>query len=108
MRRNRRTKLISDSSPDYLVVGLGNPGKKYQGTRHNIGAEVIYVLEEQHGVRLRKNKAHALCAEVKSENLSLVIAVPETYMKEYGLAVRMIMDRYNLAVPKRLVIVHDE
>ncbi len=108
MRRNRRTKLISDSSPDYLVVGLGNPGKKYQGTRHNIGAEVIYVLEEQHGVLLRKNKAHALCAEVKSENLSLVIAVPETYMNESGLAVRMLMDRYNLAEPKRLVIVHDE
>ena len=108
MRRKRRTKKTFGGSTDYLVVGLGNPGKKYQGTRHNIGAEVIYSLEEHFGVRLRKSKALALCAEVKSENQNLVIAVPETYMNESGLPVRKLMDRYSISVPSQLVVVHDE
>ena len=108
MRRKRRTKKTFGGSTDYLVVGLGNPGKKYQGTRHNIGAEVIHSLEEHFGVRLRKSKTLALCAEVKSENQNLVIAVPETYMNESGLPVRKLMDRYSISVPSQLVVVHDE
>ncbi len=108
MRRKRRTKKTFGGSTDYLVVGLGNPGKKYQGTRHNIGAEIIHSLEEHFGVRLRKSKALALCAEIKSENQNLVIAVPETYMNESGLPVRKLMDRYSISVPSQLVVVHDE
>lgn len=108
MRRKRRTKRLSDATPDYLIVGLGNPGDKYQGTRHNVGAEVVYLLEEQYGVRLRKSKASALCAEVKSGNRNVVIAVPETYMNESGLAARKLMDRYNISEPAQLIVIHDE
>ena len=108
MRRKRRTKRLSDATPDYLIVGLGNPGEKYQGTRHNVGAEVVYLLEEQYGVRLRKSKASALCAEVKSGNRNVVIAVPETYMNESGLAARKLMDRYNISEPAQLIVIHDE
>ena len=108
MRRKRRTKRLSDATPDYLIVGLGNPGDKYQGTRHNVGAEVVYLLEEQYGVRLRKSKASALCAEVKSGNRNVVIAVPETYMNESGLAARKLMNRYNISEPAQLIVIHDE
>jgi len=108
VRRKRRTKRLSDATPDYLIVGLGNPGDKYQGTRHNVGAEVVYLLEEQYGVRLRKSKASALCAEVKSGNRNVVIAVPETYMNESGLAARKLMDRYNISEPAQLIVIHDE
>ena len=108
MRRKRRTKRLSDATPDYLIVGLGNPGDKYQGTRHNVGAEVVYLLEEQYGVRLRKSKASALCAEVKSGNRNVVIAVPQTYMNESGLAARKLMDRYNISEPAQLIVIHDE
>ena len=99
MRRKRRTKRLSDATPDYLIMGLGNPGEKYQGTRHNVGAEVVYLLEEHYDVRLRKSKASALCAEAKSGNRNVVIAVPETYMNESGLAARKLMDRYNISEP---------
>ena len=108
MRRKRRTTKTFSGSTDYLVVGLGNPGKKYQGTRHNIGAEVVHSLEAHFGVRLRKSKALALCAEVKSENQNLVIAIPETYMNESGLSVRKLMDRYSISEPSQLVVIHDE
>ena len=108
MRRKRRTKRVSDATPDYLIVGLGNPGEKYQGTRHNVGAEVVHLLEEQYDVRLRKSKASALCAEVKSENRNVVIAVPQTYMNESGLAARKLMDRYNISESAQLIVIHDE
>ncbi len=108
MRRKRRTQRIFDASPDYLIVGLGNPGKKYEGTRHNVGAEVVRLLEERYGVRVRKSKANALCAEIKSENRNLVIAVPETYMNNSGLAARKLMDRYNISEPAQLIVIHDE
>ncbi|MED5264975.1 MAG: aminoacyl-tRNA hydrolase, partial [Actinomycetota bacterium] len=59
-------------------------------------------------VRLRKSKASALCAEAKSGNRNVVIAVPETYMNESGLAARKLMDRYNISEPAQLIVIHDE
>ncbi len=108
VRRKRRTKRVSDNSPDFLIVGLGNPGKKYSNTRHNIGAETIYELVDRYGVRLRKSKELAACAEVKTEGTHLVLAVPETFMNESGLAVGKLMHRHNISEPSKLIVIHDE
>ena len=108
VRRKRRTKRVSGSSPDFLIVGLGNPGKKYSNTRHNIGAETVYELVDRYGVRLRKSKELAVCVEVKTEGTHLVLAVPETFMNESGLAVHKLMHRYNISEPSKLIIIHDE
>ena len=108
MRRQRRTKRAEGSSPDLLIVGLGNPGKKYSDTRHNVGAEAVHEMVQRYGTRLKRSKELAVCAEVKSENFSIVLAVPETYMNESGLPVQMLMSRYNVSDPKKLVVVHDE
>jgi len=93
---------------DLLVVGLGNPGAEYQGTRHNVGAEVVAVLAQRHGGSLRKGKERALADEVRVGGRRLALAVPQTYMNLSGESVAPLTRRYGITDPHRLVVVHDE
>ncbi len=93
---------------DLLAVGLGNPGAEFAGTRHNVGAEVIELLADRHGARLRKAKERALADEVQVDGRRLALAIPQTYMNLSGEAVAPLVRRYGIEDPHRLVIVHDE
>jgi PTH1 family peptidyl-tRNA hydrolase len=93
---------------DLLVVGLGNPGAEYEGTRHNVGAEVVQLLAERHGAKLRKGKERAVVDEVMVGGRRLALAVPLTYMNLSGEAVAPLVRRHGIEDPHRLVIVHDE
>ena len=108
LRRAART----GTPADLLVVGLGNPGSEFEGTRHNVGAEVVELLARRHGARLRKGKERALVDEVKvaepgRDAARLALAIPLTYMNESGQAVALLARRYGVT-PEKLVIVHDE
>jgi peptidyl-tRNA hydrolase, PTH1 family len=103
LRRAART----GTPADLLVVGLGNPGSEFEGTRHNVGAEVVSVLARRHGAALRKGKERALVDEVTVNGQRLALAIPLTYMNESGQAVTLLARRYGVE-PERLVIVHDE
>jgi PTH1 family peptidyl-tRNA hydrolase len=93
---------------DLLVVGLGNPGKEYQGTRHNVGVEVLDVLARRHDGAFRRAKELALVAEVRIGAKRVTLAFPQTYMNESGQSVRLLCRRHGVEDPARLVIVHDE
>ena len=93
---------------DLLVVGLANPGAEYDGTRHNVGAEVVQVLAQRHGATLRKGKERALAGEVTVGEKRLALAIPLTYMNLSGEAVAPLVRRHGIDDPHRLVIVHDE
>jgi peptidyl-tRNA hydrolase, PTH1 family len=94
---------------DLLVVGLGNPGAEYAGTRHNVGFEVVDLLVERHGGRLRKSRRErALADEVHVGGRRVALAEPQTYMNESGQAVAPLVRRYDIDDLGRLVIVHDE
>jgi PTH1 family peptidyl-tRNA hydrolase len=93
---------------DLLVVGLANPGAEYSGTRHNVGAEVVELLAERHGAKLRKGKERAMVDEVTVAGRRLALAVPVTYMNLSGEAVAPLVRRHGIDDPHRLVIVHDE
>jgi len=93
---------------DLLVVGLGNPGKEYSGTRHNVGAEVNELLAQRHGATLRRSKERALVDEVKVDGRRVALAVPQTYMNLSGESVAPLVRRHGITDPHRLVIVHDE
>jgi PTH1 family peptidyl-tRNA hydrolase len=108
LRRAERT----GTPADLLVVGLGNPGSEFEGTRHNVGAEVVELLARRHGARLRKGKERALVDEVKiprpgAEPARLALAIPLTYMNESGQAVALLARRFGVE-PDRVVIVQDE
>jgi len=91
------------------VVGLGNPGSEFHRTRHNLGAETVELLAARHGQRLRSEKGtRSLAAHSTVGGRSVVLAVPQTYMNESGLAVAALLRRYRVTDIARLVVVHDE
>lgn len=93
---------------DALVVGLGNPGAEFAGTRHNLGVEVVELLARRHGGRLRSGKELALSGEVRIEGHLVALAFPQTYMNDSGRAVAALVRRHGVAEPSRIVVVHDE
>jgi len=94
---------------DYLVVGLGNPGAEYAGTRHNVGFEVIERLCGRHGGSLKAAKRErALTAELRIGALRVAVAEPITYMNLSGEAVAPLVKRHGITDPHRLIVVHDE
>jgi PTH1 family peptidyl-tRNA hydrolase len=93
---------------DYLVVGLGNPGTEYAGTRHNVGADTVALLAERHGGSLKRGKEQALAAEVRIGDRRVALAFPQTFYNESGQSVRLLTKRHGVDDPRRLVVVHDE
>ncbi|MGB5758770.1 MAG: aminoacyl-tRNA hydrolase, partial [Acidimicrobiales bacterium] len=93
---------------DLLIVGLGNPGAQFEGTRHNLGAEVIQLLANRADARLRKTKARALAAGVLMNDKRVVLAFPLTFMNHSGEAVRLLVRSYGIQEASHIVIVHDE
>lgn len=97
---------------DWIVVGLGNPGAKYAGTRHNVGEECVRLLSERHAAPLKAGRDNALVGEARFgagiDAERVVLAFPITYMNESGQAVSALIRRYSLELPERLIVVHDE
>lgn len=90
-----------------VVVGLGNPGPKYAGTRHNIGFEVIDSLASGPGVMGFRERFESLVAEWKEREETVLIVKPQTFMNLSGRAVRAILDFYKVPV-EQLVVVCDD
>jgi PTH1 family peptidyl-tRNA hydrolase len=93
---------------DLLVVGFGNPGAEYAGTRHNVGAEVVDLLARRHGGSLKKGKHRALACDVRIGDVKVALAFPQTYYNESGQAVVQLLKWVGIDDPHRLVVVHDE
>ncbi|MGI9623092.1 MAG: aminoacyl-tRNA hydrolase [Acidimicrobiales bacterium] len=108
LRRRRAEKERTGTPADLLVVGLGNPGSKYEGTRHNVGVAVLEVLADRHDGRLRKGKELALVGEIRIDGSRVALAFPQTFMNESGRAVVELVRRYGIGDLERLVVVHDE
>lgn len=94
------------STLDLLVAGLGNPGREYGRTRHNVGWMVIDELARRHGGSFR-TKFSGRLAEVRLGRLRLALLKPETYMNESGRSIGAAL-RFFKVDPDRLVVVHDE
>jgi PTH1 family peptidyl-tRNA hydrolase len=89
------------------VVGLGNPGRKYAGTRHNAGFSFVQLLARRAGVRVKKRKYSAKVAELPGAGEALVLAQPQTYMNMSGVAVKQILSGYGIG-PENIVVVYDD
>jgi peptidyl-tRNA hydrolase, PTH1 family len=95
------------AAADLLVVGLGNPGDEYRGSRHNVGADVVELLAKRHSARLRKRKERAFVDEVTIDGKRVALAIPLTYVNDSGLAVGALARRFGVT-PEQVVVVHDE
>ena len=75
-----------------LVIGLGNPGRQYEMTRHNIGFMVIDYLAGQYHAKVNKSKCRALCGEAEIEGERVLLVKPQTFMNLSGESVRELCD----------------
>jgi PTH1 family peptidyl-tRNA hydrolase len=104
---NKSKKQSSDSIYEYLVVGLGNPGSKYETTRHNAGFLCITRLEDTLGFKAKKLKFHALIGDGKIGTHKVLFMKPQTMMNNSGVAVKECATFYKIPVENIIVIFDD-
>src|SRR4051794_1757588 len=90
-----------------VVIGLGNPGRQYAGTRHNVGYAVIDALAAGPSRAAFRSRFQAQMAEVAEDGLTLVLVKPETFMNLSGQSVRQVVDFYKLPLDDLLVVCDD-
>ena len=98
----------ASGSFDWLVLGLGNPGRKYEHTRHNVGEDAVRLLAERLDANLRTGRNDAAVAETRIGDTRVVLAVPLTFMNESGRAAASLVKRFKFTDPERIIVVHDE
>ena len=90
-----------------IIVGLGNPGKRYKGTRHNIGFMVLDEISSIWGIKLKKKGVYFTTGTGEIEGHKVVLAKPQTYMNRSGTAVAGILKEGH-ADPSDLLVIHDD
>lgn len=90
-----------------LIVGLGNPGKEYEGTRHNAGASLAQEIARAHSVTLKKHRTGALAVRYMLGETSVVLATPLSYMNESGPVVAA-LSRYFHIAPEDTIVLYDD
>ena len=91
----------------YIVAGLGNPGGKYENTRHNVGFHVVDTLADRMGVRVDEKKHFALCGKGILAGQRVVLLKPQTYMNNSGQSLRAAADFYKVA-PEEIIVISDD
>ncbi|SHK21512.1 aminoacyl-tRNA hydrolase [Paramaledivibacter caminithermalis] len=91
----------------YVIVGLGNPGKKYTGTRHNVGFEVVDYLAYRNNIEVKKIKHKALIGEGIIDGKEVMLVKPQTFMNLSGQSVLEICEYYKIDISKLIVIYDD-
>lgn len=104
----KKIQQKNDTGPvSFIVAGLGNPGQKYEHTRHNAGFMAVDFIAEKYGVRIDRAKYHALTAEVRIEDKRVLLMKPETFMNNSGIAISEAAGFYKIP-PERVLVLHDE
>lgn len=92
--------------PEWLVVGLGNPGAQYRSSRHNVGFRVVEILAQRHRLAER-SECRALVQSGRIGGIPILLARPQTYMNLSGESVAPLVQQYGLS-PDRVLVVTDE
>ena len=104
---NKYKKHSGNSTYDFLVVGLGNPGTKYETTRHNAGFLFITYLEDKLNFKAKKLKFHALMGDAKIGSSKVLFMKPQTMMNNSGTAVAECAKFYKIPVENIIVVFDD-
>ncbi len=97
-----------DTGPvEYIIAGLGNPGREYERTRHNIGFLTVDFIAERAGVKMDRAKFHALVGEAQIGGVRTLLMKPETFMNNSGAAIAEAAAFYKIP-PEKILVLHDE
>lgn len=91
-----------------IIVGLGNPGREYGNTRHNIGFEVIDKLADEAGIDVAEKKHKALIGKGVVDGQKVILVKPQTYMNLSGESVRELIDYYKVDEENELIVISDD
>ncbi len=103
----KKEKNIQGGENTFIIVGLGNPGMKYEKTRHNIGFMAIDKLAREFDISVTKIKHNALLGEGKIGNKKIILVKPQTFMNLSGKAVASLVRFYKIDL-KNLLIIYDD
>ena len=92
----------------FIIVGLGNPGKKYENTRHNAGFICLDALASKYGISISEKKHKALCGTGVIEGQKVLLVKPQTFMNLSGESVRAVMDFYKIDPEEDMLVVYDD
>ena len=92
----------------FIIAGLGNPTKQYEGTRHNAGFEVIDRLSEKYNIDVGTKKHCALIGKGVIAGQKVILAKPQTYMNLSGESIRSLLDYYKIDEEQELLIIYDD
>lgn len=92
----------------YIIAGLGNPTKKYEHTRHNIGFDVIQCLAAQYNISMNMQKFKGICGMGMIEGTKVLLLLPQTFMNLSGNSVREAVDFYKPDTANELIVVYDD
>ena len=91
----------------YIIAGLGNPGRKYENTRHNMGFIAVDLLAEKYGIKVDKIKFKALVGEGRIAGQKVLLVKPQTYMNLSGQSIREVMSFYKEDI-ENLIVIYDD
>lgn len=102
-----KKKRASVKPPEYVIVGLGNPGRDYEMTRHNAGFLTIDVLSQRHGIKLNDIRHKGIAGWGMINNARVMLFKPQTFMNRSGESLYSIVENYGLSLDKIIVIYDD-
>ena len=92
----------------YIIAGLGNPTAQYEGTRHNVGFDVIDVIAKQYNISVDVRKSRAFIGKGMIEGQKVILVKPQTYMNLSGESIRGLVDYYKIDPENELVVIYDD
>ena len=92
----------------FIIVGLGNPTKEYEGTRHNVGFDVIDAIADKYNISVTEREKRAFCGKGVIEGQKVILVKPQTYMNLSGESVRGFIDYYKVDIETELLVIFDD
>ena len=92
----------------FLIAGLGNPDKRYEKTRHNIGFDTVDAIAEKYNINIKDKKHKALCGSGVINGVKVILAKPQTYMNLSGESIAEIVNFYKLDPESEMIIIFDD
>lgn len=106
-RKSQEEREVHGLENIYIVAGLGNPGREYENTRHNVGFEVADLLASKYGIRIGKLKHKALLGDGDIGGKRVLLAKPQTYMNLSGESIREMVEWYKIPM-SHVIIIYDD